>query len=501
MFVVRPTLGTDQGQRYQNPILHADYSDPDVIRVGSDYYMVASSFQASPGLPLLHSRDLVNWRVVNYIIDRLPWKDYDLVAHGRGVWAPSLRYQNGQFLVYFGAPDEGLFLCQATDPLGPWSPPLCVKKAIGWIDPCPFWDADGDAYLVNAFANSRIGFKSVLRMNRLSVDGTKVLDEGRFIFDGQGHHLTIEGPKLYKRNGWYYIFAPAGGVKHGWQAVLRSRSIWGPYEDKTVLHQGTSSVNGPHQGAWVETEAGESWFLHFQDKGAFGRVVHLQPMSWDFDWPRIGLDVNGDGIGEPVDGYDRPRVSAPQMPLPATTDPFAGPGLDLAWQWQANPPADTHTLGPQGLVLNALPRPLGAGLDLGDLPHLLALKFPAAQFQVTVTLDFSQARLGDLAGLAIVGERSAALALARTSVGWDLVAVEGAEHRRLKRWTESKITLMVSVDETARCRFEPAGFEFTAVPGRWVGAKVGLFCLASTAAASGGSATWGPFVLTDSPPL
>jgi len=478
---------------YRNPVLHADFSDPDVIRVGSDFFLVSSSFQAVPGLPLLHSRDLVNWRLVNHILPRLPWPDYDRVAHGRGVWAPSLRHHGGRFWVYFGAPDEGIFLCHTANPLGEWSGPVCVKKAVGWIDPCPFWDDDGNAYLVNAFANSRIGFKSVLRMNRLSPDGTQVLDEGRFIFDGQNHHITIEGPKLYKRNGWYYLFAPAGGVKHGWQVVLRSRSIWGPYEDRTVLHQGNSSVNGPHQGAWVTTEAGEDWFLHFQDKGAFGRIVHLQPMSWAFDWPRIGIDTNGDGIGEPVEVHAKPVVTATGTPTLPCLEP---------WQWQANPPEGAGSLTPQSgrWALPALPRPIGAGPDLGDLPHLMAQRFPAGRFRAEVTIEMGQAHTGDLAGLAIVGERSAALALEKTAAGWDLVTV-GETKKTLQSWTSSTITLMVTVDESARCRFETSqlagpGWEFTAVPGRWVGAKIGLFSLSAGAAPSGGSATFGPFTVT-----
>ncbi len=494
------TSKTDPGE-YRNPILHEDYSDPDVIRVGADYWMVASSFQATPGLPVLHSRDLVTWRLVNYVLDRLPWPEFDLVAHGRGVWAPSLRFHEGTFFVYFASPDHGVYLCTATDPLGAWSAPVCVKKAVGWIDPCPFWDDDGSAYLINAFANSRIGFKSVLRLNRLSPDGKQVLDEGRFVFDGQDNHLTTEGPKLSKRAGWYYVFAPAGGVKHGWQIVLRSRSVWGPYEARTVLHQGPTATNGPHQGAWVDTDTGEDWFVHFQDKGAFGRILHLQPMSWTFDWPRLGIDINGDGIGEPVERFARPRVQTTHdQPLPPPASP---------WQWQANPPAGEKPLGaePFPLHLPARPLPPGAGTDLGDLPHLLARKFPAPPFRVTVTLRWEQAEVGDVAGLAVIGEQSAGVALARTATGYELVAFEGTtdsvrNRRVLQSWEGPQITLTVHVDATARCRFEPtgpetAGLTFTAVPGRWVGAKIGLFSLSPSVQRSGGKAIFESLEISD----
>ncbi len=199
-------------------------------------------------------------------------------------------------------------MVKARNPAGPWTEPLLIKPARGWIDPCPFWDDDGNAYLVHAWARSRSGINSILTINRMTADGTKLLDEGMMVFDGRIHHPTIEGPKLYKHNGYYYIFAPAGGVTSGWQTVLRSRNLYGPYEDKIVMDQGKTAINGPHQGAWVELKSGESWFIHFQDRAAFGRIVHLQPVAWRDDWPVIGVDADGDGKGEPVLSYRKPNV-------------------------------------------------------------------------------------------------------------------------------------------------------------------------------------------------
>ncbi|MEK5165192.1 glycoside hydrolase 43 family protein [Paenibacillus sp. FSL R5-0527] len=290
---------------YRNPIIFADYSDPDIIAVHDEFYMVSSSFNHMPGLPLLHSRDLVNWTIINHVVPSFDWPGYDRVQHGKGIWAPSLRYHDGKFWVFFSTPDEGIFMCQAADPFGMWTAPHLVRAAKGWIDPCPFWDEDGQAYLVHAFAFSRSGRKHLLQLFRMAPDGTRLLDEGRIIIDGTARHPTLEGPKMYKRGGYYYIFAPAGGVENGWQSVFRARSIDGPYEDKIVLHQGKTDVNGPHQGGYVELESGESWFVHFQDKGAYGRIVHLQPMRWVDDWPVMGRvsplggepDKNG-GAGE-----------------------------------------------------------------------------------------------------------------------------------------------------------------------------------------------------------
>ncbi|MCB0629654.1 MAG: glycoside hydrolase 43 family protein, partial [Lewinella sp.] len=276
--VYQPDLGNG---KYKNPIIHADYSDPDVVRVGDDFFMVASSFNCVPGLPLLHSKDLVNWSIINNVIQKLePAEAFDQPQHGNGVWAPSIRYHAGWYYVFYGDPDYGIYMCRTRNPWGEWEPPHLVRAAKGWIDACPFWDDDGNAYLVHAFAGSRAAIKSILVLHKMSIDGTVLLDDGVLVFDGHKDHPTIEGPKMYKRNGYYYIFAPGGGVEFGWQTVLRSRNIYGPYEDKIVLSQNDTDINGPHQGAWIDTPNGESWFVHFQDKRAYGRITHLQPAEW-----------------------------------------------------------------------------------------------------------------------------------------------------------------------------------------------------------------------------
>ncbi len=304
---------------YKNPIINADYSDPDAIRVGDDYYMTASSFNAVPGLPLLHSKDLVNWKLVGHALKRQPpYEHFSKLQHGNGVWAPAIRYHNNEFYIYYPDPDFGIYLTKAKDIKGPWSEPLLVQGGKGLIDPCPFWDDDGKVYLAHAFAGSRAGIKSILVIKQLDETGMRVTDDGVFVYDGHGIDPTIEGPKLYKRNGYYYIFAPAGGVSTGWQLVLRSKNIYGPYERKVVMDQGSTPVNGPHQGAWVNTPSGEDWFIHFQDKNAYGRVVHLQPMQWKNDWPVIGSDKDSDGKGEPVLIHRKPAVG---RTYPAVTPP------------------------------------------------------------------------------------------------------------------------------------------------------------------------------------
>jgi beta-xylosidase len=413
---------------YRNPILFTDYSDPDVVRVGEDFYMVASSFCNSPAIPLLHSKDLVNWKVVNYVLDKIPYPDYEVPAHGRGVWAPAIRYHDNKFWVFFPMPDEGIFMSTAEDPLGKWSEPMPVWQGKGWIDPCPFWDDDGKAYLVNAFAMSRIGFKSILQVSPMKPDGTGLLDEGKHVFDGHENQPNIEGPKFYKRNGYYYIFAPAGGVTAGWQAVLRSENIYGPYEDKIVMHQGNTTVNGPHQGGLVELECGEFWFIHFQDAEAYGRIVHLQPVTWVDDWPIIGRDIHGGGIGEPVSTWKKPEVGG-NYPIiePEASDEFETEKLGLQWQWNANYKNQWYSLKErEGYIrLYSISCPPVNEIRLCDIPSLLLQKFPAPKFTATVKLELYAATAKEMAGLIVLGDVYSAAVLTKTVNGYKLSQITG----------------------------------------------------------------------------
>ncbi|KRE98563.1 glycoside hydrolase [Paenibacillus sp. Soil766] len=484
--------------RFRNPILYADYSDPDIVRVGEDFYMTASSFASSPGLPVLHSKDLVNWTLIGHAVDRLPGGYDDGVRHGDGVWAPSIRYHEGKFWIFFSAPDEGIYMTTAVDPAGPWTPLHMVKEVKGWIDPCPFWDDDGRAYLVHAFANSRSGIKHKLKMCRMHPEGTSLLDDGEIVFDGTQAHPTLEGPKLYKRGDYYYIFAPAGGVPTGWQAIFRSKHIMGPYEDKIVLHQGDTEVNGPHQGGYVDLDSGESWFVHFQDCEAYGRIVHLQPMQWADDWPIMGIDTNGDGIGEPVLELAKPNVGREwPFAVPATSDNFDSQVLGLQWQWQGNARPEWYSLHakPGHLRLYAQELPTGVR-TLYPAPNVLCQKFPAPVFTATTKLTFASANQNELAGLTIFGHDYCYLALQPASSGMKLVFVQGrgsmkgsSEEIQAERSLPASVNtvyLRVNVVLEALCTFEysldgisysPIGDSFEAVPGGWVGAKVGLFCI------------------------
>ncbi|ATH94763.1 glycoside hydrolase 43 family protein [Bacillus glycinifermentans] len=506
--VWNPNIGNG---RFRNPVLFMDYSDPDIVRKGSDFFMAASSFSCFPGIPILHSRDLVNWNIIGHVFDQLPFEDYEEPAHGKGAWAPSIRYHNGAFWVYFATPDEGVFMSKTKDPFRGWEPLVHVKKTKGWIDPCPFWDDDGQAYLIHAYANSRIGIKSKQNLCRMKNDGTALIDDGKIVYDGTLNHPTIEGPKLYKRGGYYYLFAPAGGVKEGWQTVLRSRSIYGPYEDRIVLHQGNTDINGPHQGGLVELDSGESWFLHFQDRAAFGRIVHLQPVSWEDGWPRVGEDIDNDGIGEPVLEWEKPNTESEDVLEPhcQTSDDFSSKSLALQWQWQANPKRKWYSLHARPGHLRMYSRRVPDRWKLGSMPNVIMQKFPGPSFTATAKLSLYALSETIRAGLAVMGKEYAYLAFSKSEKIGAIIAFykgsieEGSEDIKTEEHavSDGPVYLRVTADEKAVCRFSYSfderhftaiGEAFQAVPGLWIGAKVGMFCAdAGTAGPEGyGDIDW-----------
>ena len=486
---------------YKNPVLNADYSDPDAIRVGDDYYLVSSSFNCVPALPILHSKDLVNWKIVNSVFtQQQPLDVFNKPQHGNGVWAPAIRYHKGEFYIFYPDPDFGIYVVKTRNILGKWNEPILIMPGKGLIDPCPLWDEDGKAYLVHGFAGSRAGIKNILAVCKMSVDGTKILDEGTIVYDGHDNHETVEGPKFYKRNGLYYLMLPAGGVPTGYQLILRSKNIYGPYEEKIVLAQGNTPTNGPHQGAWIETQTGESWFLHFQDKGAYGRVVHLEPVKWVAGWPIMGNDSDGDGKGEPVLVYKKPNVGKIwPIATPATSDEFNSQ-LGLQWQWHANfknwwafPVASKgvlrmYTVGAPSNFVN-----------MADVPNLLLQKFTAEEFSATTKVIFNTSKTtktGEKFGLIVMGHDYAYVGLKKvdnklfiTQATCNEATKQGLEKEIETIDTSSKSAFFrVKVSKGGICNFSyslngstftPIGKPFTAKPGGWIGAKVGLFCMRS----------------------
>lgn len=491
---------------YVNPVLNADYSDPDVVAVGDDYYLTSSSFNCVPGLPILHSRDLVNWEIIGHALDRV-WPDSlysGSPAHGKGVWAPCIRFHNGEYRIYWGDPDQGVFMVKAKQPQGPWEPPKLILSGKGIIDTSPLWDDDGRCYLVNAWANSRSGFASVITVREMNAEGTRAISEPVIVFDGNGtENRTCEGPKFYKRGGWYWIWCPAGGVSTGFQLALRSRSPFGPYEVKKVLAQGHTPVNGPHQGAWVHTKYGEDWFLHFQDKGAYGRVVHLQPVTWKDNWPIIGRVPERGYCGTPYLSYRKPKSESILVVTPEESDAFDLPRLGMQWQWQAN--YEPWFGMPTSLGFFRL-FTFKSNDNFWSVPNLLLQKTPADSFTATAKLKLVSKGEGQLGGIIMMGIDYSALVVKRVGEGFVLqqMTCQDADKGHpatvvpladLPKTGQDDNTYQFAIHEEIYLRmrvnkgkvhfafsrdgkhFMEVGEPFKMREGKWIGAKIGFVAL------------------------
>ena len=503
---------------YTNPVINADYSDPDVCvgPSGEDYYMTASSFQCTPGLPILHSKDLVNWTIVNYALKSLYTgnkqleEHFSAPQHGAGVWAPSIRYHNGEYYIYWGDPDFGVYMVRTNggDPAGEWENPICVIEGKGMIDTTPLWDEDGRCYLVNGWANSRGKFASVLSVREMNAEGTKTIGNPVIVFDGNGtENRTCEGPKFYKRDGWYWIMCPAGGVPDGFQLAMRSKSPYGPYEHKIVLKQGKTNINGPHQGGWIHTKYGEDWFLHFQDKEAYGRVVHLNHVDWSTGWPIMGKK------GEPVTIYKKPQSSSTAIANPIESDEFNAPVLGKQWQWHANYHQFFGMPTAFGTMRIYTHKLSDGWKNLWEVPNMLLQKTPADEFMVTTKLRFTSKADGQMGGLIMMGHNYQALVVRREGKEFKLLVLscEDADRGKpqkeeliatLKPTAEDKIDYKPGIHEDIYLRlmvknaeagaphggkpmvslsgskngkkFEPCGGEYRMKEGKWIGAKFGF---------------------------
>ena len=398
-------------------------------------------------------------------------------------------------------PDEGIFMSTTDNPIKGWSEPVRIKEVKGWIDPCPFWDDDGKAYLVNAFSKGTCGLVSLIQMTEMAPDGKSLIGESKIVFDGTFTQPVIEGPKLYKRNGYYYIFAPAGSVKTGWQTVLRSENIWGPYQERIVMIQGDSSTNGPHQGGWVDTENGEDWFIHFQYAGNSGRIVHLQPMIWENDWPVIGKTAPGTGYGRPVPGWRKPDIAFDgSVFAPCDSDMFDCDKLGLQWQWNANYKDEWFKLDTinKQLRLNSQ----FTEESLYRTSNILIQKWTAPDLDTITELELNELNVGDMAGIIAFGAHYVSLAVECNEEGKRLVVVKGfSKGQEIIPVTAYRSDMkilkirMTTIGQTGEVTFKYSvngGYEISVNMqlfvkcGNWVGIKNGLYAVNNKSMESAG---------------
>ena len=469
--------------KYKNPIILGDYSDPDVIRYNDNFYLIASSFNHTPIIPILKSKNLINWKILRYVDDKLPFDKYNNVCHGDGVWAPSIRYHNGYFYILAPFPDEGIYVYRTNDIENGKFESWLLIEGKGLEDPCPIWTDDGKCYLAIAFAKSRAGFNSCLGLYELSNDLKEVKSDGyKIIFDGHDTQPTIEGPKFYYRNDMYYILAPAGSVKTGWQTALRSKNIYGPYEQKIVMAQNDSKINGPHQGALVDLEDGSDIFIHFQDLGPYGRIVHLEPVTWHNNWPIIGRANDLLLNGTPVDEYDYFIDKKSDYDI-ITSDDFKNNKLSLMWQTPANKSKDFYSFN-DGLILKCLYDELGINA-LNKYPFSLLTKINYKSFKVKVSIDANFKYNNSSCGLVVMGKIYNYISLEYIDNKYYVIIKEGSSENKndniiyKEEVLSNKIIFNIDFKYPGIYRLgynnKYIKMKFEAYPGRWIGTKYGIF--------------------------
>ncbi|TDX00363.1 glycoside hydrolase family 43 protein [Dinghuibacter silviterrae] len=383
---------------FTNPLLWGDWPDPDVIRVGDDFYLISTSMHYVPGSPVLHSKDLVNWEMAGYAVARYDEDPrYDMkggTMYLNGSWANTIRYHNGKFYVGFCTPSgigaQGHFsMCVADSVQGPWKRTIFPEYL---YDPGLFFDDDGKVYVVHGQGTL---YLTELNSDALSVKSPRVkIWSTGFDRDGvPGHHFGLEGSHVYKINGLYYITCPAGGTE-GWQVCLRSKNIYGPYEYRTIVHDdGSYPPNGLHQGGLVQLKNGDWWFIIMQDRGPLGRVPHLEPVVWKDGWPMIGREAKG------VVTWTKPDVgSTYPVCVPTTSDAFDNPVLGLQWQWNHNPDNSKWSLTEHPGYL----RLHGAfATGLMEARNSLTQRVQGPQSTGVAEVDLEGMADGDLTGLAV----------------------------------------------------------------------------------------------------
>lgn len=466
---------------YKNPIILGDYSDPDVIKYNGYYYMVASSFNHVPGIPVLKSNNLINWKIIGYVYNEIPFERFNNVCHGDGVWAPSLRYHNGVFYCVIPFYKEGIYVCSCTDiEKGNWSNPWLLYKGDNFEDPCPIW-IDEKCYIVMGFVYSHSKARAELAIFEATADLTKRLTDYKIIFDGSDIAPILEGPKIYKRNDYFYIMAPAGFVKTGWQCCLRSKNIYGPYELKVVLVQGDSCINGPHQGALIDITKNKSAFIHFNDMNEFGRVVNLEPVRWINDWPICGNVKYEYLCGTPVEQHQY-LINKKSNYKIVDSDDFKN-GLSLMWQTPANR-MDNYFKIDNGLILNCNN---SSSLPLNLLPNLLLTKLSYKKFSIKAKFSLSLDNDSE-AGLAFMGKEYAYICIKIENNQKHILLKKG-------KFKENDIILIDNIYDKNEIIFNMEfdngiyklgynnkyfDFEFKAYPGMWIGSKYGIYARGSS---------------------
>lgn len=462
---VFPAWGDQLDGAYANPIIWADFNNPFVMQHGEDYYMICASHHFM-GMPVLHSKDMVNWKLINRIYREIKSKEqYDIpgMAYKKGSWAPTMVYHDGYFIMYVINSTDGLYMTRSTDPAGEWEPIRLIHEVKRWEDPYVYWDDDGEAYFLHS--GKRVAPVTIHRMNR---EGTKILDEGKVILEPNGHN-----PFIIRKNSYYYLFA-AGG-KDSQQIAARAENIMGPYETKVVLEKGGRGPS-PGGGGYVELDDGTSWFFHHVGIEHHGRMPFLEPVSWEDGWPMMGKDTDGNGIGEPIDGHAKPIPSQPEL-LTSFYDDFTSPEIGNEWYWNHNPNPRKFETGKGEFTIFADTLYVMEAIDGSFEPvsfdeddirrarNTLAFMPTGLKGEAYTRMDFSKMSEGQRGGLAFFGQDYLWLGVLKDG-GQVYLANYSNEHKeQLEPISDQQIWLKAMVDRgTGRLAWSLDGKKYQILP-------------------------------------
>ena len=398
-----PDRSSDNGDgTFTNPVLWSDCPDPDLIRVGDDYYLVTTTMHLMPGAPIMHSKDLVNWEVVSYVFDRLEeTPNYDMeggTVYGRGQWATSLRYKDGRFFAYFtpnDQPPKG-WVYSTTDPkTEKWE---LYSVLPHFHDASFFFDDNGKAYMVYGTGQIR----------ELKPDLTGVLEGGLdmklFERDKEENNL-LEGSRMIKKDGKYYLLMiswPRGGIRR--EVCYRADKIEGPYEKKVVLETPFGGLGaGVAQGTIFDTPEGDWYGIIFQDRDGLGRAPMLMPCTWTDGWPMLG-DENGkvpEIMEKPIQGYPVKSVT--------TSDDFSSDKLNLCWQWNHNPIDEAWSLTERPGYLRLKTNKVVESLFTAR--NTITQRMEGPQSSGFVALDLKGMKDGDVAGFSAFNSDAAIMSV------------------------------------------------------------------------------------------
>lgn len=474
---------------FTNPVIFADYPDPDIIRVGSDFYMASSSFTSMPGIPICHSTDLVNWRIIGHAYEGLFMNPmYSMaggsVAYRGGSWAPSIRHRDGLFYICFCTPAEGFFMCISARPEGPYE---MIAFGEELYDPGLFFDDNGRVYVAH-------GANTIL-ITELSSDARSVKQPGRIIYQ-TAYGTPFEGSHMYKRGRYNYICCTCRGY-NGIQVCLRSREIYGRYESRLLCADDMNYAGaGLHQGGFVELENGETWFFLFQNRDYIGRVPVLQRVTWVDDWPLLG-DPENYWKAEPT--CRKPSISTVSAAVGATegTDEFESPSLSLQWHWNHNPDNTRWSLSERAGYLRLK---AGYAPDFTHARNTLTQKIVGPESTATARIELAALETGDVAGLAVFGIPYAYIGVVQEEGCRKIVMVnDGRVIQSIAAEPHETIFLRVHAGSESLAFFHygfdnepflPLGEAFTMqfTVKTFLGNKFGLFCYNSIAGAKAGHA-------------